>query len=70
MWYKKPYEILFSNPKFEKVSTPFSGKSAIDHLKFSISEPSANFVIENTLKLGANLINILLGLINYFMMLN
>jgi len=58
LWYKKPYELIFSNPKFEKVDTPFKGKSANDHLKFSISEPSANFIIENTLKLGANLINL------------
>ena len=58
LWYKKPYELIFSNPKFEKVDNPFKGKSASAHLKFSISEPSAYFIIENTLKLGASLINL------------
>ncbi|MFX1394523.1 MAG: hypothetical protein ACFFAH_13235 [Promethearchaeota archaeon] len=58
LWFKRPYEIIISNPKFDKVKTPFKGQSAIDHLKFSISEPSANFVIENTLKLGTNLIEL------------
>ena len=56
--FKSPFETLFLNPEFEKIKLPFSGKASIDHLKFSISEPSANFVIENTLKLGTNLINL------------
>ncbi len=58
LWYKRPYEILILDPKFERLKTPFENKSAIEHLKFSISEPSANFVVENTLKLGNNLINL------------
>jgi len=58
LWYKRPYEIKILNPKLERVKTPFEGQSAIEHLKFLISEPSANFVIENTLKLGSNLINL------------
>jgi hypothetical protein len=58
LWYKRPYEIKVIDPKFEKLRTPFEEQSAIDHLKFSISEPSVNFVIENTLKLGTNLINL------------
>jgi len=58
LWYKRPYEIKILNPKFDRLNTPFESQSAIDHLKFSISEPSANFVIENTLKLGTNLINL------------
>ncbi|MHA1526787.1 MAG: hypothetical protein ACTSQD_07135, partial [Promethearchaeota archaeon] len=58
LWYKRPYEIKMLNPKFERGNTTFNNQSAIDHLKFSISEPSANFVIENTLKLGTNLINL------------
>ena len=58
LWYKRPYEIKILNPKFDRLKTPFERQSAIDHLKFSISEPSANFVIENTLKLGTNLINL------------
>lgn len=58
LWYKRPYEIKILNPKFDKLKTPFERQSVIDRLKFSISEPSANFVIENTLKLGTNLINL------------
>jgi hypothetical protein len=58
LWYKKPYEMSMSNPKFERIRTPFEGQTAIDHLKFSISEPSANFIIENTLKLGNNLMDL------------
>ena len=58
LWFKRPYEMIISNPKFDKITTPFKGQSAIDHLKFSISEPSANFIIENTLKLGTNLIDL------------
>ncbi|TFG28403.1 MAG: hypothetical protein EU532_05375 [Promethearchaeota archaeon] len=58
LWNKRPYEIKVINPKFDRLRTPFEKQSAIDHLKFSISEPSANFVIENTLKLGTNLINL------------
>lgn len=58
IWYKKPYEIILFNPEFQKVKTPFEGQIAIDHLKYVISEPSANFIIENTLKLGTNLINL------------
>ncbi|TFG07954.1 MAG: hypothetical protein EU539_03690 [Promethearchaeota archaeon] len=58
LWYKSPYEIKILNPQFSRLSPPFESQAAIDHLKFSISEPSANFVIENTLKLGTNLINL------------
>jgi len=58
VWYKRPYEMIISNSKFEKMKTPFKEQTAIDHLKFSISEPSANFVIENTLRLGTNLIDL------------
>jgi hypothetical protein len=58
LWYKRPYEMKILNPKFERIKTSFKGQTAIEHLKFSISEPSANFVIENTLKLGSNLINL------------
>ena len=58
IWYKKPYEINFSNPQFQKAKTSFEGQIAIDHLKYIISEPSANFIIDHTLKLGTNLINL------------
>ncbi len=58
LWNKSPYEISLFSPKFEKLQIPLSEKSVIEHLKYSISEPSANYVIENTLKLGANLMNL------------
>jgi len=58
LWYKKPMEIIFSKPKFQKIKTPFSGQQAIEHLKYSISEPSANFIVDKTLNLGTNLINL------------
>jgi len=58
LWYKKPMEIKFLNPKFQKFRAPFSGQQAIEHLKFSISEPSANFIVDKTLDLGTNLINL------------
>jgi len=58
LWHKNPYEIKAINPKFEKKRGLYEGKTAIEHLKFSISEPSVNFIVENTLKLGANLFNL------------
>jgi hypothetical protein len=58
LWYKKPIEIKFLNPRFQKVKTKFDGQGAIEHLKFSISEPSANFIVKKTLNLGTNLINL------------
>jgi hypothetical protein len=58
LWHKNPHEINVVNPKFEKRRGLYEGKTAIEHLKFSISEPSANFIVENTLKLGANLFNL------------
>ena len=58
LWHKKPIEINFLNPKFDKMRSPFEGKRATEHLKYSISEPSANFIVEKTIKLGANLINL------------
>ncbi|MFX1389659.1 MAG: hypothetical protein ACFE9Z_06300 [Promethearchaeota archaeon] len=58
LWYKEPVEINFVKPKFQKIKTPFDGQKAIEHLKFSISEPSANFIVDKTLNLGTNLINL------------
>ncbi|MFX0106221.1 MAG: hypothetical protein ACFE75_12140 [Candidatus Hodarchaeota archaeon] len=58
LWYKKPMEIKFLNPQFQRIKTPFDGQEAIEHLKFSISEPSANFIVEKTLDLGTSLINL------------
>ena len=57
-WYKRPSEIQLLEPKFMKIETPFKTNIATEHLKYSISEPSAFFIIENTLKLGTNLINL------------
>jgi len=58
LWYKKPIEINLSNSKYEKVKMPFEGQEALEHLKYSISEPSANFIVGKTLNLGTNLINL------------
>jgi hypothetical protein len=51
-------EINLLNSKFQKIKSSFSGQQAIQHLKFSISEPSANFIVAKTLNLGTNLINL------------
>lgn len=58
LWHKRPREFVIDNPSFQKIQTPFKEQSAIEHMKYSISEPSANFIVENTLKLGTNLINL------------
>ncbi len=58
LWYKKPIEIKLFNSQFQKIKSKISGQKAIDHLKFSISEPSVNFIIAKTLNLGTNLINL------------
>jgi len=58
LWNKRPIEINFSNHKFERLQSPYLGKSMIDHLKYAISEPSANFIVEKTLTLGTNLLKL------------
>ena len=58
LWNKRPIEINFSNHKFERLKSPFSGKMMVDHLKYTISEPSANFIVEKTLTLGTNLLKL------------
>ncbi|MFX1259494.1 MAG: hypothetical protein ACFFAN_16695, partial [Promethearchaeota archaeon] len=58
VWHKRPYDINILNSRFDRVKVPFERQAAIEHIKYSISEPSANFIIENTLKLGSNLINL------------
>jgi hypothetical protein len=58
LWYKRPIEINLSESKFEKIKTPFEGQRAIEHLKYGISEPSANFIVDKTLNLGTSLINL------------
>ncbi len=56
--HKRPYEINLFNSTFERLISPFEGQQSIEHIKYSISEPSANFIVDKTLKLGANLINL------------
>ena len=58
LWYKKPIEINLFNSQFQKIKSGFIGEHAIEHLKFSISEPSVNFIVSKTLNLGTNLINL------------
>ncbi len=58
LWNKSPIEIIFSDQKYNRLKSPYIGKSTIDHLKFAISEPSANFIIEKTLILGTNLLKL------------
>ncbi len=53
-----PCEINLLNLNFEKEKVNLEEKEKIDHLKYKISEPSARFIIDNTLKLGTNLFNI------------
>jgi len=58
LWNKRPIEINLLDSKFEKIMTPYEGQQAIEHLKYSISEPSANFIIDKTLNLGTSLMNL------------
>jgi len=58
LWNKSPIEIKFSNQKYDRLKSPYIGKSTIDHLKYAISEPSANFITEKTLILGTNLLKL------------
>jgi hypothetical protein len=58
LWHKWPHEINILNTQFKKRKTSIDEDYAVDHLKYTISEPSANFIIENTLKLGTNLVNL------------
>lgn len=58
LWNKRPIEINLLDSKFEKIKTPYEGQQAIEHLKYSISETSANFIIDKTLNLGTSLMNL------------
>ncbi|MFX0176461.1 MAG: hypothetical protein ACFE85_09545 [Candidatus Hodarchaeota archaeon] len=58
LWNKRPIEVSFNNSKYVKVQTPFDGQASIEHLKYIISEPSANFIVNKTLKLGTDLIKL------------
>ncbi len=57
-WNKRPIEISFSNPSFQKFRDPLDENSSKEHLKYAISEPSANYIVEKTLQLGSNLLNL------------
>ncbi|MHA1670895.1 MAG: hypothetical protein ACTSV5_09985 [Promethearchaeota archaeon] len=57
-WNKKPIEIKFTNPSFQKLSDPLDEHASTEHLKYAISEPSANYIVEKTLQLGSNLLNL------------
>jgi len=58
LWNKNPIEIKFSDQKYDRLKSPYIGLSTIDHLKYAISEPSANFIVEKTLILGTNLLKL------------
>jgi len=57
-WNKKPIEIKFSNAYFQKLSDPLDEQASREHLKYGISEPSANYIVEKTLQFGSNLLNL------------
>ncbi|MFX1235405.1 MAG: hypothetical protein ACFFBY_12730, partial [Promethearchaeota archaeon] len=57
-WNKNPPEFSFQNYEYGKFNTPFMDKMGIEHLKYLISEPSAKFIVEYTLKLGSNLMKL------------
>ncbi|MFX1237681.1 MAG: hypothetical protein ACFE8P_08160, partial [Promethearchaeota archaeon] len=54
-WHKKPREVQIKNTRYNKQKGLYTGKIAVEHLKYSISEPSINFIIENTIKFGIDL---------------
>ena len=58
LWHKEPIQITLIKSKYEKVKTPFESQEALEHLKYSISEQSANFIVNKTLNLGASLLNL------------
>ncbi|MFX1313047.1 MAG: hypothetical protein ACFFHD_10585, partial [Promethearchaeota archaeon] len=58
LWHRQPIEIILSDHKFQNIKTPYEGKQAIEHLKYAISKPSTNFIVDKTLDLGTNLINL------------
>jgi len=58
LWSKRPIEIVFANSIYDKTLNPFEGQASIEHLKYIVSEPSAKFIVNNTLKLGSDLIKL------------
>jgi hypothetical protein len=57
-WDKKPVQISFRNSKYKKLPNPLEEQASIDHLSYSISPPSANYVATKTLELGTNLMEL------------
>ena len=57
-WNKKPVEISFENSKYKKLPVSLDESALIDHLSYSISATSANYVMNKTLELGTNLIGL------------
>ena len=57
-WSGKLVEISFVNPKYKKLPNPLEESAVIDHLSYSISAPSANYITTKTLELGTNLIEL------------
>ncbi|TFG24489.1 MAG: hypothetical protein EU532_12550, partial [Promethearchaeota archaeon] len=58
VWNKTPVEINFENPKYRKLESNLDESASIDHLSYSVSATSANYVVSKTLELGANLIGL------------
>ena len=58
LWHRQPIEVNLSNHEFNKFLPLYEGKQAVQHLKYWISAPSANFIVDKTLKLGTNLFDL------------
>jgi len=58
LWYKDPAQIVLVKSKREKLKPQIESQEALEHLKYSISEHSANFIVSKTLDLGTNLLNL------------
>ena len=57
-WKEQPHQLEMSNETFEKYNPINDEKLSMQHLKYMISEPSAEFITKNTLKLGADLMKL------------
>ena len=57
-WNKTPVEVNFKNFKYRKLESSLDESASIDHLGYSISATSANYVVSKTLELGSNLIDL------------
>ncbi|MBN1800722.1 MAG: hypothetical protein JW891_04405 [Candidatus Lokiarchaeota archaeon] len=57
-WHKKPREVILKNSRFKKQHMPLKNKIGIDYMRYLISEPSMNFILENTIKFGIDLFDL------------